>query len=128
MFTKIRELTILGLADTLKAPAGAFGRMVADTTSALDNLNVKFKPAGYFCKISTGTNIQMRPNADSTIWTCEEMWHITDAYAAMQIKATMFSGPEYSPTDEGIAIPGWSVDIYGTSCVCHFFVVLLRRK
>ena len=114
-FTKIRELTILGLADTLKAPAGAYGRMVADTTSALDNLNVKFKPAGYFCKISTGTNIQMRPNADSTIWTCEEMWHITDAYAAMQIKATMFSGPEYSPTDEGIDIPGWSVFITGNT-------------
>lgn len=115
MFTQIRELTILGLADTLKAPAGAFGRMVADTTSALDNLNVKFKPAGYFCKISTGTNIQMRPNADSTIWTCEEMWHITDAYATMQIKATMFSGPEYSPTDEGIDIPGWSVFITGNT-------------
>ena len=114
-FTQIRELTILGLADTLKAPAGAFGRMVADTTSALDNLNVKFKPAGYFCKINNGTNIQMRPNADSTIWTCEEMWHITDAYAAMQIKATMFSGPEYSPTDEGIDIPGWSVFVTGTS-------------
>ena len=31
MFTQIRELTILGLADTLKAPAGAFGRMVADS-------------------------------------------------------------------------------------------------
>lgn len=115
MFTQIRELTILGLADSLKAPAGAFGRMVADTTSEVDNLNVKFKPAGYFCKISTGTNIQMRPNADSTIWTCEEMWHITDAYAALQIKATMFSGPEYSPTDEGIDIPGWSVFVTGTS-------------
>ena len=115
MFTKIRELTILGLADTLKAPAGAFGRMVADTTSAVANLNVKFKPAGYFCKISTGTNVQMRPNADSTIWTCEEMWHITDAYSLMQIKATMFSGPEYSPTDEGIDIPGWSVFVTGTS-------------
>ena len=115
MFTQIRELPILGLADTLKAPAGAFGRMVADTTSAVDNLNVKFKPAGYFCKISTGTNIPMRPNADSTIWTCEEMWHITDAYAALQIKATMFSGPEYSPTDEGIDIPGWSVFITGNT-------------
>lgn len=114
-FTKIRELPILGLSSEFKAPAGAFGRMVADTTSALDNLNVKFKPAGYFCKISTGTNIQMRPNADSTIWTCEEMWHITDAYAAMQIKATMFSGPEYSPTDEGIDIPGWSVFITGNT-------------
>ena len=114
-FTKIRELPILGLSSEFKAPAGAFGRMVADTTSAVANLNVKFKPAGYFCKISTGTNVQMRPNADSTIWTCEEMWHITDAYAAMQIKATMFSGPEYSPTDEGIDIPGWSVFVTGTS-------------
>ena len=115
MFTKIRELPILGLSSEFKAPAGAFGRMVADTTSAVANLNVKFKPAGYFCKINTGTNIQMRPNADSTIWTCEEMWHITDKYAAMQIKATMFSGPEYSPTDEGIDIPGWSVFVTGTS-------------
>ena len=115
MFTKIRELPILGLSSEFKAPAGAFGRMVADTTSALDNLNVKFKPAGYFCKISTGTNVQMRPNADSTIWTCEEMWHITDLYASLQIKATMFSGPEYSPTDEGIDIPGWSVFVTGTS-------------
>ncbi|MBQ2067703.1 MAG: InlB B-repeat-containing protein, partial [Paludibacteraceae bacterium] len=60
-------------------------------------------------------NVQMRPNADSTIWTCEEMWHITDAYSRMQIKATMFSGPEYSPTDEGIDIPGWSVFVTGTS-------------
>ena len=113
-FTKIRELPIFGLADTLKAPAGAIGRMVINVDTTVDNLDVRFKPAGYFCKISTGTNVQMRPNADSTIWTCEEMWHITDAYAALQIKAMMFSGPEYSPTDEGIAIPGWSVDIYGT--------------
>lgn len=114
-FTKIRELPIFGLPSTFKAPAGAIGRMVADTTSALANLNVKFKPAGYFCKISTGTNIPMRPNADSTIWTCDEMWHITDAYAALQIKATMFSGPEYSPTDEGIDIPGWSVFVTGNT-------------
>ena len=115
MFTKIRELRIFGLPSTFKAPAGTWGRMVVDTTSALDNLDVRFKPAGYFCKISTGTNVQMRPNADSTIWTCEEMWHITDAYAGLQIKATMFSGPEYSPTDEGIDIPGWSVFVTGNT-------------
>ena len=115
MFSQIRGLTILGLADSLKAPAGAFGRMVADTTSALDNLNVKFKPAGYFLKVSTGTNVQLRPNADSTIWTCEEMWHIDSTYLKMQIKATMFSGPEYSPTDEGIDIPGWSVFVTGNT-------------
>ncbi len=115
-FTKIRELPIFGLEDTLKAPAGACGRMVADTTSSVDNLDVKFKPAGFFLKVSpTGTNVQMRPNADSTIWTCEEMWHITDAYAAMQIKATTFSGPEFSATDEGKDIAGWSVNVVGTS-------------
>lgn len=116
-FTKIRELPIFGLPSTFKAPAGAIGRMVADTTSAVANLDVRFKPAGYFLQVTTPvgfTNVQMRPNADSTIWTCEERWHITDAYAAMQIKAKIYSGPEYSATDEGIDIPGWSVNIYGT--------------
>ena len=117
LFTKIRELPIFGLADTLKAPAGAIGRMVADTTSAVNNLDVRFKPAGYFLQVTTPagfTNVQMRPNADSTVWTCEEMWHITKEYAAMQIRAKIYSGPEYSPTDEGLDIPGWSVNIYGT--------------
>ena len=116
-FTKIRELPIFGLEDTFKAPKGATGRMVVDTTSAVANLNVKFKPAGYFLQVTTPagfTNVQMRPNADSTEWTCEEMWHITEDYVKLQIRAMMFSGPEYSPTDEGIAIPGWSVNIRGT--------------
>ena len=113
-FTKIRELPIFGLADTLKAPAGAIGRMVINVDTTVDNLDVRFKPAGYFLKVSTGTNVQMRPNADSTVWTCEEMWHITDKYAAMQIRAKIYSGAEYSATDEGIDIPGWSVNIYGT--------------
>ena len=114
-FTKIRELPIFGLPSTFKAPAGAVGRMVADTTSAVNNLDVRFKPAGYFLKVSPrGVNVQMRPNADSTIWTSEEMWHITDAYAAMQIRAKIYSGTEYSADDEGIDIPGWSVNIYGT--------------
>ena len=116
-FTKIRELPIFGLEDTFKAPKGAIGRMVADTTSAVNNLDVRFKPAGYFLQVTTDagfTNVQMRPNADSTVWTCEEMWHITAAYTELQIRAKIYSGPEYSATDEGIDIPGWSVNIYGT--------------
>lgn len=116
-FTQIRELPIFGLSSEFKAPAGAIGRMVVDTTSAVANLDVRFKPAGYFLQVTTPagfTNVQMRPNADSTVWTCEEMWHITEDYVALQIRAMMFSGPEYSPTDEGIAIPGWSVNIRGT--------------
>lgn len=116
-FTKIRELPIFGLADTLKAPAGAIGRMVVDTTSAVANLDVRFKPAGYFLQVTTPkgfTNVQMRPNADSTEWTCEEMWHITSDYMAFQIRAKIYSGSEYSPDDEGIDIPGWSVNVNGT--------------
>ena len=54
-FTKIRELPIFGLPSTFKAPAGAIGRMVADTTSASDNLDVKFDPAGYFLRVTTPT-------------------------------------------------------------------------
>ena len=116
-FTKIRELPIFGLPSTFKAPAGAIGRMVADTTSSAANLDVRFKPAGYFLQVTTPagfTNVQMRPNADSTVWTCEEMWHITSAYMALQIRAKIYSGSEYSPDDEGIDIPGWSVNIHGT--------------
>jgi len=116
-FTKIRELPIFGLSSEFKAPKGAIGRMVVDTTSAANNLDVRFKPAGFFLQVTTPmgfTNVQMRPNADSTVWTCEEMWHITEEYAAMQIRAKIYSGPEYSPDDEGIDIPGWSVNIYGT--------------
>lgn len=117
MFTQIRELPIFGLADTLKAPAGTWGRMVINADTTVDNLDVRFKPAGYFLQVTTPhgfTNVQMRPDADSTVWTCEEMWHITPEYAAMQIRAKIYSGPEYSATDEGIDIPGWSVNIYGT--------------
>lgn len=113
-FTKIRQLPMEKLAGKY-APAGACGRMVADATSSVDNINVKFKPAGYFLKISTGTNVQMRPNADSTIWTCEEMWHITDQYAALQIKATLFSGASYSSSDPGVDVAGWSRMVTGTS-------------
>ena len=116
-FIKIRELPIFGLADTLKAPKGAIGRMVADTTSAVANLDVRFKPAGYFLQVTTPrgfTNVQMRPDADSTVWTCEEMWHIDSTYVPLQIRAKIYSGSEYSPDDEGIDIPGWSVNIRGT--------------
>ena len=117
MFTKIRELPIFGLPSTFKAPKGAIGRMVADTTSEVDNLDVRFKPAGYFLQVTTPygfTNVQMRPNADSTVWTCEEMWHITPEYVGLQIRAKIYSGTEYSATDEGLDIPGWSVNIRGT--------------
>ena len=114
-FTKIRELPIQNLTG-FTAPAGACGRMVVENTaSTADNLNVVFHPAGVFLRTNTGRNIRMRPNADGTVWTCEEMWHITADYAALQIKATLYSGPEYSDSDPGVDIPGWSVMVTGTS-------------
>ena len=109
--------------DTLKiqhlgksAPRGAFGRMIVDTTqTGKQNLGVEFQPGGYFLRTNTGRNIRLIPNADGTVWTCEEMWHITAEYAALTIKATMFTGSEYSATDPGADIPTWSVPVEGTS-------------
>ena len=115
-FTKIRELPILGLENTLKAPAGAIGRMVADTTSAVDNLNVKFEPAGYFLKVSTGKNVRMKQDPENpNIWISEEMWTITEEWAALSIKATLMTGSEFSEYDPGADVAGWSVLVPGTS-------------
>lgn len=111
-FKNIDSLRIQHLGIT--APRGAFGRLIVDTTqTAKQNLGVSFKPAGYFLRTSSGRNIRMRQTGDDE-WTCEEMWHITAAYAALQIKATMFTGTEYSDTDTGMDIPGWSVMVTGT--------------
>ena len=113
-FKKIGTLPIQYLG--LPAPKGAYGQMIVDTTTApAQNLNVAFTPGGYFLRTNTGRNIRLKPNADRTVWTCEEMWHITAAYAALTIKATMFTGSEYSDTDPGADIPGWSQMVVGTS-------------
>ena len=112
-FKNIDSLKIHHLG--LKAPRGAYGQMMIDTTQAgVQNLGVEFQPSGYFLRTNTGRNIRMIPNADGTVWTCEEMWHITAEYAALTIKATMFTGNEFSDDDEGADIPGWSVMVRGT--------------
>ncbi len=99
----------------LKAPRGAYGQMMVDTTqTGKQNLGVEFQPGGYFLRTNTGRNIQLRPSDDYRTWTCEEMWHITAEYAALTIKATMFTGSEYDEQDEGADIPGWSVMVRGT--------------
>ena len=99
----------------LPAPRGAYGQMIVDTTqTGKQNLGVEFQPGGYFLQTNTGRNIQLRPSADYKTWTCEEMWHITAEYAALTIKATMFTGSEYSDDDPGADIPGWSVMVRGT--------------
>ena len=100
----------------LPAPRGAYGQMMVDTTqTGKQNLGVEFQPGGYFLRTNTGRNIQLRPSDDYKTWTCEEMWHITAEYAALTIKATMFTGSEYDEHDPGADIPGWSVMVRGTN-------------
>ena len=100
----------------LPAPRGAYGQMMIDATqTGKQNLGVEFQPGGYFLRTNTGRNIRLIPSGDYTTWTCEEMWHITAEWAALSIKATMFIGSEFSESDPGADIPGWSVMVSGTS-------------
>ena len=113
--------------DTLKlqhmdkpAPRGAFGRMIVDTTqTSKPNLGVEFRPAGVFLKVDAGggryRNIEMHPEPGDTSWICNEMWTITPEYAELTIKATLYSGTEFSDEDPGSDIPGWSEYVVGTS-------------
>lgn len=115
MFKKIETLPLQHMSD-LSAPRGAFGRMIIDTTQTDEqNLGVVFRPAGVFLRTNTGRNIEMHPEPGDTSWICNEMWHITAEYAALSIKATLYSGSEYSPTDKGFDIEGWSEMVPGTS-------------
>ena len=104
----------------IRAPRGAYGRMIVDTTqTSKQNLGVEFRPAGVFLKVDAGggryRNIEMHPEPGDTSWICNEMWTITDAYTALTIKATLYSGTEFSDEDPGIDIPGWSEYVVGTS-------------
>ncbi len=102
------------------APRGAFGRMIVDTTqTSKQNLGVEFRPAGVFLKVDAGggryRNIEMHPEPGDTSWICNEMWTITDAYTALTIKATLYSGTEFSDEDPGSDIPGWSEYVVGNT-------------
>ena len=116
-FEKIRELPMKDLAG-FEAPAGACGKMVVDTTSSEYNLDVRFEPAGYFLKVSTGKNVRMRKTGENE-WTSEEMWHITDYYASLTIKTMLFSGPEFSEEDPGVDVEGWSIPVVGNTILVH---------
>ena len=110
-FANIRNLPLTNLP-TFKAPAGAYGQMVVDTSSSDPNLGVKFEPAGYFLKVSTGTNVRMHQVNDS-VWITEEMWTISGEYKEMSIKTMLMTGPEFSATDPGAAVEGWTKSIKG---------------
>ena len=111
-FKKIRELPLLDLP-TFKAPAGAYGRMVVDTSSSDPNLGVKFEPAGYFLKVSSGKNVSMHDNGDGT-WITEEMWTIDAEWVGKTIKATLMTGPSFTENDPGADVAGWSIDVSGS--------------
>ncbi len=112
-FEKIRNLPLLNLP-TFKAPAGAFGQMVVDTSSSADNLAVKFEPAGYFLKVETGTNVPMHKTSDTT-WLSEDKWTIDTAYAKLHIQTMLMTGPQFSSTDPGAAVEGWTKWVRGDS-------------
>ena len=114
-FKKIRELPLTTMP-AFKAPANAYGRMVVDTSETADNLGVKFEPKGYMLKVSTGKNVRMRLRENSsTCWISEEMWTIDAKWAALKIKATLMTGPEFSETDPGADIIDWTDSIVGTA-------------
>lgn len=102
------------------APRGAYGRMIVDATKKSEpNLGVKFRPAGVFLKVDAGggryRNIEMHPEPGDTSWICNEMWTITGEYLAHTIKATLYSGAEFSDEDLGSDIPEWSEYVEGNT-------------
>lgn len=118
-FRPIRELRVRPLKDAATAylpPKAAWGSMVIDTIRTSEtNLGVAFEPAGYFLKVpERDYNVQMRQLDDST-WISEEMWTISSEWAALHIKATLFTSAEYSSSDPGADIAGWSIPIEGNT-------------
>ncbi len=103
-----------------QAPRGAFGRMIVDVTqTSKPNLGVEFRPAGVFLKVKVDEdryrNIEMHPEPGDTSWICNEMWTINGEYLAHTIKATLYSGTEFSDEDPGSDIPGWSEYVVGNT-------------
>ena len=102
------------------APRGAYGRMIVDATqTSKPNLGVEFRPAGVFLRVDAGEgryrNIEMHPEPGDTSWICNEMWTINGEYLALTIKATLYSGSEFSEEDPGSDIPEWSEYVAGNT-------------
>ena len=114
-FKYIDSLRIFALKDSLQpngkpfiAPEGAYGRMVVDTTSTKQNLDVAFEPKGYFFQTNSRMNVNMRQVDDST-WMVDEMWYIDTTYMKLQARIMLYTGAEFNASDAGAAIEGWSV-------------------
>lgn len=124
-FTNIRRLRVRALKDaeadagTLEGKdtifnftptAGAYGKMVIDTTSSADNLGVTFEPVGYFLRTNSDLNLKMHQGSDANgiYWQTDEAWTLTDKLATFKIKATLLTDAEFSMSDPGADIRGWS--------------------
>ena len=112
-FKNIRTLPLTNLP-TFNAPAGAMGRMVVDTSETADNLGVKFEPAGYMLKVSTGKNVPMVKNHDNE-WVTQDLWDIDEKWLSLKIWATLMTGSEFSEDDPGADIAGWTDSILGSA-------------
>jgi len=108
----LRVRALAGESTPFIAPAGASGRLVVNTTSSAANLGVTFEPAGYFLRTNSGLSIEMHSGVDAlgrTYWQTEQAWTITAGIAKeFQLKATLYTGAEFSETDAGADIRGWS--------------------
>ena len=112
-FTKIRQLPMKDLAGKY-APAGAYGRMVINSTSEEYNHAVAFDPAGYMLRVSSGKNVRMMQTGDHE-WTTQDMWTIDGKWVDLSIKATLMTGPSFSENDPGADVAGWSEMVLGSS-------------
>ena len=109
-FTNIRQLRIRQLANESTpfiAPVGAYGRIVVDTLSGATNLGASFEPAGYFFHTNNGKNVKMTQVNDST-WITDEMWTIEDEFMLLSGKVLLYTQGEFSESDPGAEIDGWS--------------------
>ena len=110
-FKNIRNLPMKDLAGMV-APAGAYGRMVLDSTSTEDNHDVAFEPAGYFLKVSTGKNVRMVQTSENE-WTTQDMWTIDGEWVGLTIKATLMTSASFSDDDPGADVAEWSIPVSG---------------
>ena len=109
-FTWMRQLrvnTLKGAATTFTPAPDAYGYMVVDTTSDEANLGITFEPAGYFFRSSRGVNVPMI-QVDANTWITEQKWDIPSAYMALSGKVLLQTGAEFSMSDPGADIVGWS--------------------
>ena len=109
-FKHIDSLRVRALRDAstpFVPEKSAYGSVAIDINSDKDNLNPTFEPIGYFFQTTSGVNVKMRAEDDTT-WITEQMWFIEGEYMALSGRVMLYTGPEFSASDPGATIRGWS--------------------